>query len=76
MSKLGTKCYKNIKIIKIMKVLLEFRQEFKSDLQVMSRGSGLLQKFKVMLEGPGRPKKMKSRGYPGGDMVQNNLNDT
>ena len=40
-----------------MKVPLEFRQEIKSDLQVMSRGSGPVPKSKVMSVGPGRPKK-------------------
>ena len=61
MPKLGTKCYKKVKTIKRMKVLFKIGREIKSDIQVMSRGSGLLQKFKVMLEGPGRPKKVHSR---------------
>ena len=52
-----------------MKVMLKFWQKIKSDLPVMSRGSGLPQKFKVMSEGRAGLKKVQSRGCPGGGMV-------
>ena len=52
-----------------MKVMLKFWQKIKSDLPVMSRGSGLPQKFKVMSEGRAGLKKVQSRGVPGGGMV-------
>ena len=49
--------------------MLKFWQKIKSDLPVMSRGSGLPQKFKVMSEGRAGLKKVQSRGVPGGGMV-------
>ena len=49
--------------------MLKFWQKIKSDLPVMSQGSGLPQKFKVMSEGRAGLKKVQSRGVPGGGMV-------
>ena len=54
-------------ISKVTRVLVEFEQNIKSDLRVMSRGSSRLWKFKGMSNRLGGPKKVKSRGrgYPG-----------